>query len=88
MIAPARPRERGEKEMSAPMVLCRSDAGDGGWSLYPPGTTDDDIASGDVLPLLTGEAERDEDGEWDAPTDADYERVAAVLAARASADTE
>jgi hypothetical protein len=80
--------ETGDRTMSKTMILCRSDAGDGGWSLYPPGTTDDDIASGNVLPLLTGEAERDEDGGWSAPTDADYERATAILAACASADTE
>jgi hypothetical protein len=72
-------------EISKTMILCRSDAGDGGWSLYPPGTTDDDIASGDVLPLLTGEAELDDDGEWTAPTVADYEQAADILAARANA---
>jgi hypothetical protein len=64
------------------MILCRSDAGDGGWSLYPPGTSDEEIASGDVLPLLTGKAELDEDGAWNAPTAADYEQAAALLAAR------
>jgi hypothetical protein len=69
-------------EAATTMILCRSDAGDGGWSLYPPGTSDDQIASGDVLPLLTGEADLDDDGEWNAPTAADYEQAAALLAAR------
>jgi hypothetical protein len=54
------------------LILTRSDEGDGGWSLHPAGTTDEQIASGEVLPLLTGEAERDDDGEWSAPTAADY----------------
>lgn len=36
------------------LVLTRSDQGDGGWSLHPPGTTNDQIASGDVAPLATG----------------------------------
>jgi len=40
------------------LILCRSDAGDGGWSLHPPGTTDEAIASGDAHILASGEAER------------------------------
>jgi hypothetical protein len=69
----------------ARIVLCRSDNGDGGWSLYPPGTTDEEIRSGKVLPLLSGEAELADDGEWDAPTAFDYARAAAILAATARA---
>jgi hypothetical protein len=39
----------------SPLILTRSDAGDGGWSLHPPDTTDEQIATGEVLPLLTGD---------------------------------
>ena len=49
----------------SPLILTRSDAGDGGWSLHPPDTTDEQIATGEVLPLLTGD---DADG----PTSEDY----------------
>lgn len=49
----------------SPLILTRSDAGDGGWSLHPPDTTDEQIATGEVLPLLTGD---DAAG----PTNADY----------------
>lgn len=55
----------------ADLILCRSDAGDGGWSLHPPGTTDEAIANGDARILASGEAERDGDG-WDRPNAADY----------------
>jgi hypothetical protein len=53
-------------------VLVRSDAGDGGWSLYAPNATDEQIASGDEPPLSSGEAEL-EDGEWDRPNAEDYD---------------
>ena len=49
------------------LVLVRSDAGDGGWSLHAPGSTDDEIAQGDAPALLIGEAEMI-DGQWNAPT--------------------
>lgn len=61
-----------EVEADGGLVLVRSDAGDGGWSLHAPGSTDEDIAEGDAPALLTGEAEMGEDGEWSAPTAADY----------------
>ena len=35
-------------------VICRSDFGDGGWSLHAPGSSDEDIAEGRALPLITG----------------------------------
>lgn len=38
----------------ADFVVCASDLGDGGWSLHAPGSTDDDIAEGIALPLVTG----------------------------------
>ena len=39
------------------LILCRSDAGDGGWSLHPHGTTDEAIASGDARILASGSQE-------------------------------
>jgi hypothetical protein len=64
----------------ATLVLCRSDAGDGGWSLHPPHTTDADIANGDAPILASGTAERDETtGWWNRPNAADY--AAAAVAA-------
>lgn len=36
------------------LVVCDSDLGDGGWSLHAPGSTDNDIAEGIALPLVTG----------------------------------
>lgn len=57
-------------DLSENLVLTRSDAGDGGWSLHAPGTTDEQIAEGDVAPLLTGDTAT-------GPTDAD--RVEAAL---------
>lgn len=56
---------------AADMVLCRSDAGDGGWSLHAPGATDEEIAVGDAPIILDGEAELIGD-QWTAPTEADY----------------
>lgn len=53
------------------LVLCRSDVGDGGWSLYAPGSTDEDIATGDALCLMSGPADRTAEG-WDRPNQADY----------------
>ena len=61
------------------LVLCRSDAGDGGWSLHAPGSTDEDIASGDAPYLVTGEASA-ANGAWDRPTQADYRAAAERLA--------
>ena len=58
----------------ANLILCRSDAGDGGWSLHPPGTTDEAIANGDARILACGEAERDGAG-WDRPNAADYRKA-------------
>ena len=49
---------------AADLVLCRSDMGDDGWSLHAPGSTDEDIATGEALALVTGTSRR--------PTDADY----------------
>jgi hypothetical protein len=64
------------------LVLCRSDHGDGGWSLHAPGATDAEIASGDAPYLACGEAEWDEErGDWNRPNEADYEAAHAALGA-------
>ena len=49
-------------------VLCTSDDG---WSLHAPGCSDEDIATGDALPLVSGAG--------DAPTPADYDAARAAL---------
>lgn len=60
------------------LVLCRSDQGDGGWSLHAPGSSDEDIATGDAPYLASGPAEFDAAAvEWDRPNAADY--AAAML---------
>jgi hypothetical protein len=64
---------------AADLILVRSDAGDGGWSLHAPGSTDDQIAEGDASALADGEAEMGDDGEWNAPTPADYAAALAKL---------
>ena len=51
--------------------LCRSDCGDGGWSLHPAGATDEQIASGDAPVLVSGTAQW-VDGDWDRPNAQDY----------------
>jgi hypothetical protein len=54
-------------------VLCRSDKGDGGWSLHAPDVSDEAIARGDAPCLLSGTAEWDaEIGEWSRPDREDY----------------
>lgn len=52
------------------LILCRSDQGDGGWSLHTPGTTDEQIAEGYEI-LASGDAEM-VDGEWNRPNVEDY----------------
>lgn len=55
------------------LVLVRSDAGDGGWSLHAPGVLDEDIASGTVRYLASGGAEWDEETkDWSRPNAEDY----------------
>ena len=58
--------------MTAPLVLCRSDAGDGGWSLHAPGSTDEDIATGDAPPLTSGPSGKNRLGQWLRPNARDY----------------
>jgi len=66
-------------------VLCRSDLGDGGWSLHEPDATDEDIAEGDDTALVTGTAEWDEDAQqWDRPNMDDYQKAARILKRRQS----
>ncbi|GAC1549927.1 MAG: hypothetical protein NVS2B17_34460 [Candidatus Velthaea sp.] len=36
-------------------ILVRSDLGDGGWSIYPAGTTDDQIAKGEATAIACGD---------------------------------
>jgi len=59
-------------------VLVRSDAGDGGWSLHPPGYTPEQIAEGYAPWLVTGTAKMQSDGEWDRPNANDYASAARV----------
>jgi hypothetical protein len=61
------------------LVLVRSDAGDGGWSLHAPGSTEEAIASGDATYLESGEAEM-QDGEWSRPDARDYRQARTFLA--------
>lgn len=63
------------------LVLCRSDTGDGGWSLHAPGSTDEQIATGEAPYLVSGPAEFDADqGDWNRPNEADYREAAEKLA--------
>ena len=58
--------------MTAPLVLCRSDAGDGGWSLHAPGSTDEDIATGEAPALTSGPSGKNRGGKWLRPNPRDY----------------
>lgn len=71
-----------------PFVLCRSDLGDGGWSLHTPGTTDDDIAAGDPGYLVSGNAQMQRNGEWSRPNEADYKAAEAAFAATSMEDSK
>ena len=53
-------------------VLARSDAGDGGWSLHAPGTTDEDIATGEAPALTSGPSGKNRGGKWLRPHARDY----------------
>lgn len=67
-------------EIDGELVLCRSDMGDGGWSLHAPGVGDVEIADGDDLVLLDGPSEWDEEAcGWVRPTEADYALASRVL---------
>ena len=60
-------------------ILTRSDQGDGGWSLHAPGSTDEDIATGEAAALVTG-VSRKRGGEWLRPNARDYADAATVFA--------
>jgi hypothetical protein len=60
------------------LVLCRSDEGDGGWSLHAPGSTNNIIATGNAPYLMSGPATETKNG-WDRPNAADYRAALAEL---------
>lgn len=64
-----------------PLVLIRSDTGDGGWSLHTPQALADADANGDVPEvLLSGAAEWDfERDDWDRPARADCDAAMAKI---------
>jgi hypothetical protein len=65
------------------LVVCRSDAGDGGWSLHAPWATDGQIANGDQPPLRSGPATWDEQKRvWDRPNERDRQEAMNVLSAQ------
>lgn len=65
------------------LVLCRSDTGDGGWSLHAPGATDEAIASGDAMPLTNGNAEwLAGSKDWSRPDQRDYSLALMILQRR------
>jgi hypothetical protein len=76
------PMQQTEKAMptTEDLVLCRSDAGDGGWSLHAPGSTNEEIASGDAAYLICGTAE-EAGGAWTRPNHDDYLSALRMLAA-------
>jgi hypothetical protein len=66
-------KPKGEEQMTEhKLILCRSDTGDGGWSLHPPGSTDEQIASGDAPYLLSGDSKKNKFGRWSRPNAKDY----------------
>jgi hypothetical protein len=65
-------------------IPTRSDQGDGGWSLHAPGSTDEDIATGDAPALVTG-VSRKRGGKWLRPNARDYADAALVLARETAA---
>ena len=58
--------------MTDPFVLCRSDTGDGGWSLHAPGSTDEQIAEGDAPPFVSGPSDWQAEDGWTRPNADDY----------------
>ena len=55
-------------------VMCRSDAGDGGWSLHPPGASDQEIGGGDAPAIVSGPSDWDDQIEaWARPNTDDYD---------------
>ena len=43
-------------DVSEDLIRCRSDCGDGGWSLYAPNVVDEDIGDGTAALLICGGA--------------------------------
>lgn len=60
-------------------ILTRSDQGDGGWSLHAPGSTDEDIATGEAAALVTG-VSRKRAGKWMRPNARDYADAVIMMA--------
>ncbi|CAB4144377.1 hypothetical protein UFOVP469_27 [uncultured Caudovirales phage] len=58
--------------MTHDFVLVRSDSGDGGWSLHAPGSTDEDIATGEAPALTSGPSGKNRGGKWLRPNARDY----------------
>jgi hypothetical protein len=85
MLATYREAHRNERKgnimKSQDLILCRSDAGDGGWSLHAPWATDEQIASGDAPPLTCGPSDCNEHGEWIRPDLSDWEQAMNILSA-------
>jgi len=65
--------------LTSEFVLCRSDRGDGGWSLHAPKSTDENIAAGNAPPLVSGESTMLA-SDWTRPNDEDYRKAAEALA--------
>jgi len=60
------------------LILCRSDMGDGGWSLHRPGATDEEIAYGDAPPVMSGPAKYYSGSDrWSRPKQRDYDQAVA-----------
>jgi len=59
-------------------ILTRSDQGDGGWSLHAPGSTNEDIATGEAAALVTG-VSRKRAGKWMRPNARDYADAVMVM---------
>lgn len=67
-------------------VLCRSDTGDGGWSLHAPSSTDEEIGNGDAPVLVSGPAEYDLKTEaWSRPNADDYAAAERAFSPHAAA---
>jgi hypothetical protein len=71
-----------EMTEASDFVLVRSDKGDRSWSLYAPNSTDEQIASGQARPLVSGNANWSNLlGAWDSPHSGDF-AIAHIKTAR------
>jgi hypothetical protein len=62
-----------ETAEASDFVLVRSDKGDRSWSLYAPNSTDEQIASGEAHPLVSGNANWSNTlRAWDSPHSGDF----------------